>query len=298
MSLPQNTVCAITGASGYVGSILTNSLKEHMPVVRMVRRPAAGQDIQWSFDSSPDDTARALRDRRVSTLVHAAWDMSAPTFQQLNQICVKGSAALFEAAALAGVERIVFISTISAFPGCRSHYGATKLSVETMLASKRAVILRPGLVFGGTPGGVFGGLKRQVSGSRFLPMIGDGSKPQYLLHEKTLAETVLRAVNGNLDHVKGEPIVLAHPKPWPFRELMQNIAAAENRKVTLVPIPWQLLFHGMRMGERLNIKLPFRSDSVTSFVYASENPDFTLMRSLGINPIPFLAGETAKEACA
>ena len=278
--------CAVTGASGYVGSILVRELSKHMPVVRLVRKPASDLDIGWTFQTS-NDVAVTLQSRGVKTLVHAAWDMRATTFDDLHKTCVDGSRTLFDAATRAGVERIVFISTISAFEGCRSAYGKTKLEVEKMLTGKPGAVLRPGLVFGSDSGGVFGGIRKQVHGSRFLPMIGSGETPQYLLDENTLAQTVVSAVAGQFDHLRGRPITLAGLKPWPFRDLVQNIARSEGRDVKLVPVPWQLLFCGIRLGELLKLNLPFRSDSVLSFIYSNRNPDFTLMRSLGINPAPY-----------
>jgi hypothetical protein len=113
-----------------------------------------------------------------------------------------------------------------------------------------------------------------------LPIIGSGRTPQYMLHEKTLSESIVRAVSGDFDHTRGAAITLAHPTPWPFRDLVRSIATAERRKVTLVPVPWPLLYGGIRLGEGLGLKLPFRSDSIISFVYSDREPDFTLLRAL------------------
>lgn len=279
-------VCAITGASGYVGSVITVALKQHMPVLGLSRRPRSSQDLAWNFESA-NDISDDLRGRGVKTLIHAAWNMQATTFRELNRICVDGSARLFDAATRAGVEKIVFISTISAFEGCRSAYGRTKLAVEKMVTRSGGIIFRPGLVFGNESGGVFGSIRKQVSKSRVIPMIGDGRTPQYLLHEKTLSDCMLSAVGGKFDQAGVAPITIAHPKPWPFRDLVQSIATSQGRDVKLLPVPWQLLFCGIRAGELMNVKLPFRSDSILSFIYSNQHPDFTLMNSLGILPIPY-----------
>jgi nucleoside-diphosphate-sugar epimerase len=214
--------------------------------------------------------------------------MRSTTYSDLRRICVDGSNTLFEAARRAGVERIVFISTISAFDGCRSAYGKTKLAVEKSLAGTTAVVLRPGLVFGGShSGGVFGSIRKQVLGGHVLPLIGSGTVPQFLLHAQTLGQCAASAAAGEMDQLKGTPVTLAHPRPWPFRELVRNIAISEGRDVKLVPIPWQLLYFGIRVGELLKMNLPFRSDSVISFIYSDRNPDFAPMQSLGIAPVPY-----------
>jgi nucleoside-diphosphate-sugar epimerase len=286
MMLQNPGVCAVTGASGYVGSIITQALRKNTPVVQLIRNPKNDSEIAWSLESD-EDIAPTLRSRNVKTLIHAAWDMRATSFRKLEESCVRGSAVLFGAARRAGVERIIFISTISAFEGCRSSYGKSKLAVEKLLRGGPNVVFRLGLVYGEQQGGVFGGIRTQVQSGSILPIIGRGFAPQYLLHENTLGDAIVSAVRGAFDHTRVTPITLAHPKPWPFRNLVQSIAASEGRKVTLIPIPWQLLFAGLRMGEAVRINLPFRSDSVISFVYYNRDPDFGLMRSLGIKPLPY-----------
>jgi nucleoside-diphosphate-sugar epimerase len=282
-------VCAITGASGYVGSILAEGLCKDFSVVAMLRKPQKECELLWSLQSDRD-IAGELRERGVKTLVHAAWDMQESDRRKVEETCVNGSARLFEMAAQAGVERIVFLSTISAFEGCRSVYGNAKLSVEKQLCKLdvKGVVIRPGLVFGAATGGVFGGIRKQVRSSRILPMIGSGNAPQYLLHEHTLVDAVVRAVKGEFDSEQAAPITVAHPQPWRFRDLVHGIAATEGRKVVLIPLPAAALYGALRAGELLGARLPFRSDSVVSFMHYNKHPDFTAMTRLQITPLPFL----------
>lgn len=291
MTDSQNS-CAITGSSGYVGSILAQALRKQGPLLELVRTPRKEGDVAWSLESEKD-LASTLRQRRVETLIHAAWDMRASSHEAMERICVRGSARLFRAAADAGVQRIVFISTISAFEGCRSAYGKSKLAVEGLLTQYSGIIIRPGLVYssqpygGSQPGGVFGSLRQQVHTKLIVPLIGSGRSPQYLLHEETLAQTLARAARGEFDRYRSTPITLAHPEPWPFAELVRSIAAAEGRKITLLPILWPLLYAGLRSAEALKLRPPFRSDSVISFVRYDRHPDFSMLAALGIDPIAY-----------
>jgi nucleoside-diphosphate-sugar epimerase len=292
----QNS-CAMTGSTGYVGSILAQALRKQGPLLELVRTPRKEGDVAWSLESE-QELAATLHQHRVETLVHAAWDMRASSYETMERICVRGSARLFQAATEAGVRRIVFLSTISAFAGCRSAYGRSKLAVEGLLAQHSGIILRPGLVFGTTlgetnpdgtkpGGGVFGSIRKQVRSKRVVPLIGSGRSPQYLLHEETLAQTVARAARGEFDRYGSTPITLAHPQPWPFAELVRSIAAAEGRRITLLPVPWRLLYAGLRSAEALQLEPPFRSDSVLSFVHYDRHPDFSMLAALGIDPIPY-----------
>lgn len=280
------TVCALTGSTGYVGSVLADALSSRVKVVPLTRRAGTEDSIRWDFVST-NDISGQLRDHKVDVLVHAAWDMRANTLEELRRIAVTGSKRLYSAAVQAGVKRIVFISTISAFDGCRSAYGRSKLEVEAMTRAQNGIVLRPGLVYGPTPGGLFGAIQREVQTKKIIPLIGSGRASQYLLHEETLKSVVLRAVSGELDSSAGEPITVAHPQPWPFRDLVMKIAKRENRKVTLMPVPWPLLYVGLRCAETLRLKLPVRSDSVISFVYQNPHPDFSRLSRYDIDPVPF-----------
>jgi nucleoside-diphosphate-sugar epimerase len=279
---------AVTGANGYVGSIIKSALGGDERVISLVRQPVDTQEIRWSF-SSGAELAPVLAERRVDVLVHSAWDMTTSDAGDIERVCVEGSARLFEAARSAGVKRIVFISSISAFDGARSVYGQKKVQVEQMVQAMGGTVLRLGLVYSNREGGAFGNLRSQAS-KNIVPVINHGMEPQYLLSSQTLSEVCLRAARGDFDELQGAPLTLAHPQPWTFRELITHLAAMQGVKPTLVPVPWRLLYYSLRTAEKLGVKLPFRSDSVTSVVYADPRPDFSVMARYGVDPIPFPKG--------
>ena len=289
-------VCAITGSSGYVGSTLARALAPVFDIVPLSRKPAPNS-IPWSLDSTEDITL-ALTGHNVKTLVHAAWDFSHPDAKENERINVTGSANLLRCAINAGVERIVFISSISAFAGARSHYGDAKLQVECLVLKAGGTVIRPGLVWGNSPinanSGMFGSLRKQVANAKIIPLIGDGRAPQYLVHEDDLGNAVLRAAKNPPDSSLEPLITLAHPQPWPFRDLLTAIAAHDNaqpnsqpKKLTLLPIPWRLIYTGLRTAELLGLKLSFRSDSVTSFIYQNPAPDFASTQRSNLSVRPF-----------
>lgn len=274
---------AVTGANGYVGSVIVRALEPYGEIVRMVRSPSGDGDMEWSLDADTEHVARELARRHVTHLIHAAWDMQANSMEDIQRICVRGSARLFDAARLAGVRQVVFISTISAFAGARSVYGQAKLAVERLALDAGGVVLRLGLVYGANGGGVFGSLKQVADKARFVPMIGDGTALQYLLHEDTLADVVRRAVGGELDEAR-EPLTIAQPSGIAFRTLLRHIASIEGRHPILIPVPWRVLYIGLKLAETVGLKLNFRSDSVISFVFQNPSPDFTALDSFGITP--------------
>jgi nucleoside-diphosphate-sugar epimerase len=148
--------CAVTGASGYVGSRICNYFSARdWTVFELSRRPrqddVSGRfHIPFELDAPP--SASVFRDNRLRVLIHCAYDFRAT---QWNTICrrnVDGSSQLLRNAVQGGVETIVVLSSISAFDGCRSMYGKAKLSIERAAADVDAFIVRPGLVYGsGSP---------------------------------------------------------------------------------------------------------------------------------------------------
>jgi len=279
-------VVAITGANGYVGSVIANALKSDARVLGLVRAPDGPDQIMWSFDTDPERLSRRLRDNGVTHLIHAAWDMKATSLPQLEQTCVNGSRNLFTAARSAGIQELIFISSISAFHGARSAYGRSKLEVEATALQAGGLVLRLGLVYGELDGGLFGNLRRVVRTSRFVPVIGDGKKPQYLLHERALGHVVRCAVQG-LFAGEINPITLAHPQAVKFKDILLHIAAEEGRSVSLVPVPWTILYVALWSAEQLGLRPNFRSDSILSFVFQNDAPDFGQIRRHGIEPSGF-----------
>lgn len=278
--MEDKPVVALTGASGYVGGIIATALAVDADVVPLGR---SGGGIDWSFGDGGEALARALADAGITHLIHAAWDMRASSFAEQRRISVEGSRKLIEAAKAAGVRNFILISTISAFAGARSSYGRSKLAVEKMFLEAGGTVLRLGLVYGAGTGGMFGTLREAVRKSGKVPMIGRGTASQYLLDAETLGATVRRAVKGDLVGTD-KPVTLARPDPIAFRDLVLAIAAAEGRKITPVPLPWPLLYAGLRSAELLSVKLGVRSDSVISFIFQDEMPDFGPMMANGIMP--------------
>ena len=265
------TVCAVTGATGYVGSRIAAGLATEFDIVPM-GRSVGPEGILWQMNANPSITpalANDLHARGVTVLVHSAWDFAHPKPFENWQSNVEGSRRLIAQAQAAGVQHIVFISTISAFTGARSEYGKSKLAVERIVLNAGGTVVRPGLVWGDRPGGMFGSLRQQVSKGGIVPTIGDGRYPQYLVHEDDLAAIVLRAAKGEF---KGRILTVANPKSWLLRDLILRIAIEEGKTVKLVGLPWRVIYTALKTAETIGLKLAFRSDSVISLVYQDPAP--------------------------
>ncbi len=117
-----------------------------------------------------------------------------------------------------------------------------------------------------------GALEKAVKASPVVPLIGDGAHPQYPVHEEDLAELVFALCQA--EKAPAEPMAAASGEAIPFRELLRRIAARHGRKPVFVPIPWPLILAGLKTMEAVGLNPPFRSDSLTGFVFQNPEPHF------------------------
>lgn len=276
--------CAVTGAAGYVGSRLARRLaRDGWEVLELGRRPSspAARFSPWTLGADLDPAVL----RGVDVLIHCAYDFRPPRWEEIRALNVEGSRRLFDAAAAAGVSRVVLISSISAFDGCASLYGRAKLETEAEVLRRGGVILRPGLVFGDRPGGMVGTLTKVVRLSPILPVIG-GKQTMYLCHEDDLADAVARAAAGELKDVS-RPLIAASPEGMTFGSILRRLS---GRTIILAPFPWRAAWAALKCAEALGLKIGLRSDSLVSLMNPDPAPDFETPKRLGLSFRNFTPG--------
>ena len=287
-TLTNSHTCAITGAAGYVGGIIRRKFEAEGWTVRpLTRSPKDDKSVAFQLGHDLPPSALSACD----TLIHCAYDFDQFTMEKARAINIDGTAKLLAAAHRDGVKKIVVISSISAFEGCKSVYGKAKLAIEKIALDAGAIVIRPGLVFSENGGAMFGSLVAQVENSSLLPLIGSGDQIQYLVHDEDLAALVFGLGSGLIPPPQGV-ITAAHSQGWTFRGILEKIAASKNKKVRFLPIPWRLLWLALKTAETLHAPIKFRSDSVVSLQNQNPHPSFSELALTGVNPRPFhLANE-------
>jgi nucleoside-diphosphate-sugar epimerase len=286
--MSNQPVCAVTGSNGYVGTCLKNHFAARgWKILELTRRPNPGTNgfaFQLGAEISPTVLAG------VEALVHSAYDFKPLRWEEINSVNVAGTAKLFQAARAAGVKKIVCISTLSAYDGCRSLYGRAKLEIEKIALAHGALVIRPGLVYGTGPGGMFGKLTTQVRQSSIIPLIGDGSQKQFLVNQEDLSAFIGRYLAGEVE-IPPRILTAANAQPCSFKQLLLEIARGLDKKVSFVPLPWRLVWAGLKTAELCGLKLNFRSDSLVSLIYPNPQPDFSANAKVGLVCRPFEIGQ-------
>jgi len=282
--MKAKNICAITGSNGYVGGCLKHHLRaQNWEVLELTRRPA---DAAATLFYELGYELPAVVTQQATAFIHCAYDFKALRWEDIARINIQGSRRVLESARRRGIKKIIFVSSISAYEGCRSLYGKAKLEIEKIALDNGALVIRPGLVYGSGAGGMFGKLQQQIQKSSVIPLIGDGSQIQFLVHHGDLGDFISRYAAGSLA-LAPQVITAAHPQPWPFRKLLEEIARGTNKRVHFIPLPWRGVWAGLKFAEMCGLKLNFRSDSLVSLMYQNPQPDFSANAAAGLRCRPF-----------
>jgi len=277
-------ICAITGSNGYVGGCIRKYLTANgWDVLELTRQPKAGTHA-IPFRLGEDISPAALSG--VDALVHCAYDFKPLRWNEIKAVNIEGSRKILETARKAGVKKNIFISSISAYDGCRSLYGKAKLEIEKIALANGALVIRPGLVYGDDSGGMFGKLTTQIRNASVIPMIGDGSQIQFLLHNENLCAFIEKFISSGID-LPPQILTAANEEPWPFKKLLQEIARGLGKQPKFIPLPWRFVWLGLKSAEICGLRLNFRSDSLVSLMHQNPQPDFSKNKSIGLDCRPF-----------
>ncbi|NKB20402.1 MAG: NAD-dependent epimerase/dehydratase family protein [Alphaproteobacteria bacterium] len=254
---------AVTGANGYLGGAIAEFLKAAgWRVCALVRRPDEMDVDAHRFVLGEAVDPKNFTD--IDVLIHCAWDFAPAASDDYFRVNVDGTERLLAAAKEAGVKKIIFISSMSAHPDCLSKYGQAKLECESAILEMGGAVIRPGLVWGGSGSGLHGAIAAATKRLPVVPVLAGDLHSLYMCHVEDLAKTI-----GDLaaqDEFSSMAYVAADKSPWSMRDLASCIATAAGKKRAFLPIPWRLVWFGLRSLEAIGLKPPFRSDSVLGLV--------------------------------
>jgi len=263
----QQPVAAVTGASGYLGSQICQTLKSSgWQVMRLTRSEDRRHGQAFSYDLATPITERVSEAlRSADVLVHAAYDLSVTSSADIWRVNVAGTRRLLETASKAAVRRIIVLSSMSAFQGSTQLYGRAKLDIEAMTAEFGGCAIRPGLVYSERPGGMAGALRKLTS----LPVVPvvTGGAGVYAVCERDLMRVV--GLLASAATLEPGTISVAHASPVTLVDLLRTFAAQEDRRCRFVPVPWQLIYWPLRSGEFMRLRLPFRADSLLGLIHTA-----------------------------
>ena len=143
---------AITGATGFVGSAVLEAAQNKAHNVRaLTRKPQAEQTrTEWVRGTLDDPHSLGALCEGADAVIHVAGLTNTPNPERFEAANVTGTANMIAAAKGAGIERFVFVSSLSAREPSLSAYGASKARAEELVEASGLdwTTVRPPAVYG------------------------------------------------------------------------------------------------------------------------------------------------------
>lgn len=233
----------VTGASGFIGEALVPHLLKEGYIVRALVREGKRQPItphprlEHVVGDVRDQACVLQAMQGVDAIVHLAARLrDEPDSEEVN---VGGTQNIADAAVLAGVKRIVNVSTQSVKLTRKGPYGETKAQAEEILARSGipTVTFRPSLVYASELRGALGTIA-QYARLPLVPIIGSGNVHFQPIHRDDLARVIAIALKE--DQVIGNTYDVGGPDRVSFRELITLFAENAGKRPRMLFLPTSL----------------------------------------------------------
>lgn len=271
-------IVAVTGASGFIGKNLVCDFEQSgLTVVPLSRRPLAVPMWRESpvvdRDTDPGQWANAFAGVRVvvhcAARAHVMDENAADPLDAFRRVNRDGAAAMAEGAAIAGVERIVFLSSVKVlgeitkvhFPFQNDDpvapvdaYALSKAEAEatlTSLAEKFGfdlVVIRPPLVYGPGVGGNIQALIQLIRRGIWLPLGGAHQNRRSMISTGNLANAVRAALTAS--RAVGATLLVSDGTDLSTCDLLHGLATAAGRKARLVAVPPDIVHAVLYLARR------------------------------------------------
>jgi nucleoside-diphosphate-sugar epimerase len=234
---------AITGATGFVGQAVLEEIEQGMDIARALTRrdQERRRGVMW-VPGSLDDLA-SLKELvgGSQAVIHIAGLTNTPNPAEFHTANVEGTERLIAACKSAGVERLVFVSSLSAREPKLSAYGASKFEAEERVKESGLdwTIVRPPAVYGPHDNDMFELFRAAEYGVVPLPPRGATS----IIHVKDLARLLVALCDAGAStrHKTYEPDD-GREGGWSHKELGEAIGRAVGRQSTYaINLPAEVL---------------------------------------------------------
>jgi uncharacterized protein YbjT (DUF2867 family) len=245
----------ITGASGFIGRHLVQTLRKQHDLVVCVRNPESAAKRFPGMETVVRDFASVatveawlpcLRD--IDVVINAVGIIRESGAQSFEQLHHRAPCALFQACARAGVKKVIQISALGADDTAFSQYHLSKKAADDCLRQLDLdwVVVKPSLVYG--PGGTSAAFFKALAALPFIPVVDRGDQPIQPIHIDDLIATIGALLTPDA------PVRLSldavGPRPITFKDMLEQYRRWLGLQAArLLPVPYRLsLFAGKLAG--------------------------------------------------
>ncbi len=286
----------VTGANGQIGRRLIERLARSHPqipvraVVRSMRAAKALEALPKAIRPeisvvdyrNSGELAEAARDCRYAIhLVGILKEISTSRYEDAHEASTR---AIADAAATAGLRRVVYLSILGSDPKSANACLASKGCAEQILldAKTPALILRVPMVIG--PGDVSANIVRREALARVLPLAGSGRSRTQPIYASDVVEAI--AAGLERDDLDGLMLDLAGPESLTQREFIERAAKLHGRQPYVVSIPTAPLIFIAGVAERFLANPPLTKSALEVILADDDIDPEPARRKLGIQLTP------------
>jgi len=278
MVASKTPTIAITGATGFLGTVLVNFfLNKGWRVISLARNP--GNITNKNLEFRHYDLANQLPPKTfagVDFIIHAAYVKQAYNVNALD-INVIGAENLITAIKKSAVKQTIFISSMSAHDDAISVYGRQKLAIEALFSNlKNSTVVRPGLIIG--DGGIVKEMSNIMKSKHVVPLVDGGNQPLQIVGVDDLAIALHQILSKSLfGH-----FVVATTKVYKYKDFYKSLAKYLKTPVAYVPIPYKMLEYIFKIVDLLPIKLGVGDDNLKGLKKLTSMDSAADLKKIGI----------------
>jgi NADH dehydrogenase len=290
---PLEARVLVTGANGQIGRRLIERLARSnppVPVRAAVRSARAAETLEALPEKirpeicvvdyrNAGEFAEAARDCRYA--VHLVGILKETATSRYEDAHEASTRAIADAAAMAGLRRVVYLSILGSDPKSTNACLASKGRAEQILldAKTPALILRVPMVIG--PGDITANIVRREALSRALPLAAGGRSRTQPIYAGDLIEAI--AAGLERDDLDDLILDLAGPESLPQREFIERAARLYGHRPHIVSVPTALILFIAGLAERFLTNPPITKTALEVILADDDIDPEPARQKLGID---------------
>lgn len=276
----------VTGPSGFTGGYVTPLLVEHGHRVTALARSEkaairakelGAEPVTGDLDD-PESIDQAFRSSGAEALVNLA------------SLGFGHVPTIIAAAEESGLCRAVFVSTTAIFTKLNARSKPPRLAAEEAIKASALdwTIVRPTMIYGAPGDRNMWRLLQLLRRSPVIPLPGGGRGFQQPVHVEDLARAIVAAVESPA--AIGNCYDIAGPEPLPFRQVVEQAAAAVGRRPRLVPVLAKPIIAALAALERIGRAGPIKAEQIERLLEDKAFDITPARKDLGYAPRHFADG--------
>jgi uncharacterized protein YbjT (DUF2867 family) len=286
----------LTGASGFIGGHVLRALAERGHQVTCLVRGRAARAVE-ALALPGVTVVRGEFTRPEAWLTHvpghdavvnAVGIIREGPGASFEEVHTRAPVTLFEAAARAGVSKVVQVSALGADGGAQSRYHLSKRAADRRLAELGVpyLILRPSVVYG--PGDHSMTFFLSLAALPVAPVPGDGQYQLQPIHVDDLVRAVVLAVER--DDIRNAAVDAGGAEAVTFDELLDVLARRLGKKrARKLHLPWGLMRLTAAVTDALG-RGPITGEELGMLRRGNVCDPGPFREWFGFTPVPFAVG--------